>query len=348
MDKIRHGLLMLLVGIVMLSLLCGCDLLEKQEDEPSERLAKSLLSDGEIDEAIDMYEDLIDEDEDDHDYWEGLVEAYMEDEDYESASHVMEDWKAVIEEQYRDGDNDYEDGLDAYADLAEDIMDEDSDIQVPNPQLSMVDDAQASSEELDEMDLQDGNIVISDTAVDLELGEVHYIFLSEDEMILEMLMTELEAYNAYDVDFDMSIDEIEEMVFNQIDSNGLGKMELLSVSKGQNGLFVSVHVRDIEAMADMDLNETVSYYKDNYYYSDFEDMQNTMSFRNYESNEVLDNQALASYAYSYIIKLYGGYGGAYYTFPYEIQLVSALDSRRIDGYTIYMGAYLDGIVIFNK
>lgn len=115
--------------LLILSLITGCSLFDK----PSEDTAKELLKDGKIDQAIEMYEKLLEDDEDNHGLWEGLVTCYFEDKDYEEAADVMEDWAEIIEEQYDDGDEGYEDAYEDFMDIKMDLIREDIDLFVPSP-----------------------------------------------------------------------------------------------------------------------------------------------------------------------------------------------------------------------
>jgi len=68
--------------MVSVLLLTSCSLFA---GEPSQDKAEDLVKNGKIDKAIEMYEELLNEDEEDYNLWKGLVEAYMEDEEWEDA-----------------------------------------------------------------------------------------------------------------------------------------------------------------------------------------------------------------------------------------------------------------------
>ncbi|MDA3847516.1 MAG: BMP family ABC transporter substrate-binding protein [Vallitaleaceae bacterium] len=117
------------LAIIMASvlLLTSCSLFVR---ESSEEEAEKLVKDGKFDEAVEMYEELIDEDEENHDLWVGLVEVHMEEEEWEAAADVMKDWADIIEEIYEDDPEEVEDAIKDYQDLKEEIEDEDEDVSV--------------------------------------------------------------------------------------------------------------------------------------------------------------------------------------------------------------------------
>jgi tetratricopeptide (TPR) repeat protein len=127
----------------IISLLCILSLLTltlsacaPAKEKASARRAEELVDDGDISEAINMYEELLDEDENDHDLWEGLINAYIEDDEYKDAAKEMAKWARIIEEQYEDEDEDYEDGYKAYEDLAKELLDEDEDLDIDLPMVN--------------------------------------------------------------------------------------------------------------------------------------------------------------------------------------------------------------------
>lgn len=68
--------------------------------------AEKLLDQDKLDEAVVVYEELIDEDEEDYEAWFGLVELYMDDDEYEDAADVLEDLAEVLLDEYDVEDDD--------------------------------------------------------------------------------------------------------------------------------------------------------------------------------------------------------------------------------------------------
>jgi len=125
--KANQFIRMMAIMMSSILLMTSCSLLTP---EPSLDRAEKLVKDGKIDEAIDMYDALLDDDEENNDAWIGLVEAYMEDEEWADAADVMADWAKIIEDNYDPDDRDYKNAVDDYRDLAADIQSEDEDVTV--------------------------------------------------------------------------------------------------------------------------------------------------------------------------------------------------------------------------
>ena len=84
------------------------------------------MDDEEFDKAIELFDQMLDEDEMNYEAWFGKVEALIEDEEFEDAEDVMQDLLEVIEDNYDldDEEVDYEDIVDDFMGYAEDILDE--------------------------------------------------------------------------------------------------------------------------------------------------------------------------------------------------------------------------------
>lgn len=115
-----------LVGILMLSmvlLLTSCSLLGGASVEKAE----GLLDKGKYDEAVEMFQTMIDEDELNFDAWFALLDAQLDEEEFSDMDETLEELLNVIEDNYDEDDEeiDYEDIVDDFMKAAEDLMDED-------------------------------------------------------------------------------------------------------------------------------------------------------------------------------------------------------------------------------
>jgi hypothetical protein len=93
--------ILLILTLLLVIYFTGCDVISEigKDDDPSVDAAEDLIDDGDIGDAIDMLEEIIDDDEDDYETWKLLIEAYIEDEAYEDAADTLEDMGKVIVEE---------------------------------------------------------------------------------------------------------------------------------------------------------------------------------------------------------------------------------------------------------
>ncbi len=109
--------------------------------------AKELVKDKDYKEAIEIYEAILDENETEFEAWDGLVNAYMKDDEYEDADETLEEFFEAVKDDYEEDDEvDYDDWLEEINDYAMDILDEDEEVgdwfdelNPPMIDLSMVD-----------------------------------------------------------------------------------------------------------------------------------------------------------------------------------------------------------------
>jgi len=97
---------------------------------PSLDKANKLLDDEKYSDAIDMFQELIDENETEFDAWFGIVEAYMQDEEFGDAEDTLEEMLDVIIDNYDidDEDIDYESIVEDFQDYVADIIKENDEI----------------------------------------------------------------------------------------------------------------------------------------------------------------------------------------------------------------------------
>lgn len=130
-----------LVGVLIVSLLltaCGPASIKKAEK----------LADAEkYGEAIEVYETLIDKSELNFEAWFGILDAQMDDDEYEDAADTLEDLFDVIDDNYDLDDEkiDYEDVLDDFKDYCDEVLEEEElgdwyyDLEPVSPDLSAFD-----------------------------------------------------------------------------------------------------------------------------------------------------------------------------------------------------------------
>lgn len=91
--------------------------------------AAQLVKERDYNEAIEIYEKILDEDETMYEAWDGLVKAYIKDDEYRDADKALEEFFEVIKDNYEQDDEvDYDDWLDEINDYANDILDEDEEV----------------------------------------------------------------------------------------------------------------------------------------------------------------------------------------------------------------------------
>lgn len=108
--------------LILLLVLTAC--------KPSLEKGKELLSDKKYEEAIEIFNQLLDEDETNYDAWFGIIKSQIKDDEYDDAEDTLEDLLDVVTDNYDEDDEnvDYEDVIDEIQDFAEDIIDEEGEI----------------------------------------------------------------------------------------------------------------------------------------------------------------------------------------------------------------------------
>jgi len=101
--------------VIIVLLFTGCDILMPED---SLELAEKYMEKDNIDKAIRVYENLIDEDDENYEAWFGLTETYMEDDEYDDAGDTLEDMAEVIIDNYDAEEEDFIDVIDDYNKLA--------------------------------------------------------------------------------------------------------------------------------------------------------------------------------------------------------------------------------------
>jgi hypothetical protein len=115
----------MLLSVVMVLIMVGC---VPTGGKASIDKAYDLIDDKEYDDAIDMFEDLIDEDNDALEAYLGLVEANIEAEEYGDADKALEDLQEVIIDLFdEDEPDDMEKEIEGFLEFAE-ILDEEEEL----------------------------------------------------------------------------------------------------------------------------------------------------------------------------------------------------------------------------
>lgn len=173
LKKIRN---ILLFGVLMV-IISGCDLLLP---EITVDRAEDFVKEGKIDKAIEIYDELLDEDDENYEAWLGKVEAYIEDKEYKKAGRILEDMGDILEDHYEKDydDKDFIDAMEDYLDLAEDLKEEDVEVELievvekEEPELiTEVADEPVFESVVYEIPFQVDSILVEDYAGHMELQE---------------------------------------------------------------------------------------------------------------------------------------------------------------------------------
>lgn len=372
--------LALFLSFVLIFTLSGCNLISKNS-EPSLDAAEDLIDDGDIEEALDMLEDLIDEDEEDFEAWELLVQAYIEDEAFDDAAEALEDMAEVIEENYDADDEDIEDAMDLYTELAEEIMDEDDDISIDSI-YSIIDmdndheteendddtDVQDSDENQDSDEQDDSNEDDSDTNNDpmtpfsldignienqLQSGDAYYKILESGELVGIMVADEQELLDDFMVDFSTNEDEIIDTIQDSLNESmllisaflGLEiEVEVLDYQRNGDIAHVTLMFSDFEIMMMNGWYGTLNEFAD--YNDDYESLATMYNFVDYTSGNQLPN--IQQYGDLFVAYLDSQDGTAYYEVPGRIiGIDDYVDYEVIADNIIRLEPYASGYMIID-
>lgn len=298
---------MIMMFVCVIWCFSGCEFLAP---EPNLDMAETYVDEGDIEKGIEVYEVLIDEDEENHDAWAGLVTAYYEDREYEDAVDVMDDWLEVIEDQYEDGDDDYEDGLEAYNDMADDLLDKDEYLQIQVPQFEMeqMNNSQAS--------VSDDDLESSE----YELGA--FIYTIDENMALNHVMTfsKSQFEDTFDLDFDANTNEMVDAISALIGYFSSG-FEVVDVERSEQHLIAEIHIDDAAEFFAPNGPMTLEEASNTSNMTGLEDFMYYMNVVDYETGAPVGIEALQSEDNLYV--LFGNiyHDISYFTVPGEILMM---------------------------
>jgi len=134
----------IVLSIMLIILLTGCSILVP---EPSIELAEKYMDKDKIEKAIEVYDILIEDDEENYEAWIGLAKAYMEKDEFEDAGDTFKDFAEIIIDQFDMDDDDLLDVIDEYNEIVEDLAEEDVIISLLINEYSM--ESESSQEIID-------------------------------------------------------------------------------------------------------------------------------------------------------------------------------------------------------
>ncbi|MBC7958451.1 MAG: tetratricopeptide repeat protein, partial [Vallitaleaceae bacterium] len=86
---------------------------------------KKLMSDRKYDDAIEVFQKVIEKDETNYDAWFGIIKSQIKNDEYDDAEDSLKDLFEIIDENYDEGsDVDYEPIFDDFQKYADDIIEE--------------------------------------------------------------------------------------------------------------------------------------------------------------------------------------------------------------------------------
>lgn len=342
--------------------------------------AKDLIDDGRIDKAVDVLEEIIDDEEEDYEAWEALVEAYIEDEEYEDAADVLEDMAKIIEDNYEEDDDDIEDAMEAYEELSANIMKEEDSIRInairdiiagledDNPDQDETieddgdnqDDSDTDDGNGDEGDTDDGDIDESgsDDEYDdnhgtinsgvpsingnvLKLDEALYVTHSTGTVDVMFYMSEQNFSDVFGGTFDDDLDTLKRNVQFQFEGEGTKVTNMYMSGDGLVIFLVVEDFREIFNYVDTVQNE-VDYYADGIY----SDMNTNFPFYYFEDKAMFSEEDYRTNKDDVIFNVNSILFGTYFVFPYPVEAVSDNGFIQFDEITMYIepGMYLDVIL----
>jgi len=284
-------------------LFTGCTLLVPED---SIELAEKYMDRNKIEKAIEVYQALIDDDEEDYEAWFGLAQAYMEEEEFEDAGDTLTDMIEVVMDNSASKDKDFLDALDDYSDLVDDLADEDV-------------------------------LVIGLATTMLEEGQSSYILNKDGSMIFTTYIEDKDLEDSFDVDFDDKDTDIMSDIEDAMDDWDVS-VEVTKFDKIEEFALITMLIEDLEDMGRSEFEQTIEdYVDDDSWYDDFDEFADDNDFVLFKNEDDVKSQDLQDYADLYMISVSGGDEGAYYEVPSNIVLVSdKVDFERVNNTTIYI------------
>lgn len=355
--KIRKLLPLMMVFTMILSM-TAC---QPKEVEPSIRAAKDLMDDDKLDEAIDMLEELVDDDDMDFDAWELLIEAYIEDESFDDASDALADLGDVIKDHHDEDDEDVDDAIELYKDFAEELAEEDEDlviasiddligieeapvIETEEPEVDITEEV-APEEPVDQEDedgddnhegeYQSGEITLAD-------GELKTEFHADGSVLTVNNMPAANFTGTFGMDMYDDVNDIKAAVESLFAASG-AEAELIDFKPLDNTCVLTIEISQLDA-----LFLTFSSLDEMLAFSGLESYETLIAetpFVDFESHSALSVSEFSAFENQFSMIVGTDPFGAYFTFPSDILIVSDMDYQVIDERTIYLEGGESGVII---
>lgn len=184
--------------------------------------------------------------------------------------------------------------------------------------------------------------------VKLEEDQMHFNFDKDDGITLTALIDDKDLEDDMDIDFDDKVKEIEEDIQDYLDDEDQDG-ELISFKKDDDMGLVEIYYDDLDELY-MELDNSLEDYADDMY-GDFDDFADEEEFIYYKNEKDVDEDDLEDYEDYYVVSVYGGEDGIYYTFPSKIILVHEdVDYEKISDNTIFIedSTEWNGVVIIEE
>lgn len=185
----------------------------------------------------------------------------------------------------------------------------------------------------------------------LEEDQVHYTLTKDGELTLKMYGELDELEDDFDIDEDDSEKDIAEDIVDYFDD----EMDLdveVTVKKSKDMVTVTIVIEDAEDFYFFgDLEQSLEDLCDDYTGDDdIEDFLDSwdIEFQEFKNEKDVDNDDMEDYKDDFIMSVYGGDEGVYYTLPSDILLVSDFDFERVNNNTIFVEDGEDGYVIYKE
>lgn len=365
MIKTLKKLLPLIMTFILILSISACK--PKDEDiEPSVDAAEDLIDDGELDDAIDMLEDLIDDDDMDIEAWELLIEAYIEDESFEDAAEALSDLGDILKAHHADDDDDVDDATEMYKDFADELAEEDEDLEItsiddiigieeapaiePNePEVTEPEDmGDGEGEDPEEPDnggdeghegeYTSGDITLTD-------GELKTEFYADGSILTVNNMAAADFTSNFGLDMYADYDDIKTAVESLFSMSG-ATAELIDFRPMDNTAVLTIEIAQLDA-----LFLAFNSFEDMLAFSgleSYEALLNDTPFVNYQTKESLSASEFITYQSNFSIIVGTDPYGAYFTFPSDILIVSDMNYQVIDERTIYLEGGSSGVIVLEE
>lgn len=356
--KNMKKLVAFIMVIVLSIVLVAC---QPKEAEKTLDAAEVLIDDDSIDDAIDMIEDILDDDEENYEAWELLVKAYIEDEEYDDAAKVLEDLAEIIVDNYEEDDKDSEEAMEIYTDLAKDITKEDEDINIPSINLLVSNLAEDNPEITEEAETTKMNEVTETTTeeseiddvttlsppviegIDLTYGQTIVDIDEEGTVYLVLYLEKERAAEQFGFDEDISLEDLEEFLEDRYDRNDVS--------------VYSVHMDDaslIIVLTSLDLREFIGYKQrvQDIVYGELDGDYNAaldgIELSTYDRNELLTSDDYKELALEVLAEIEASDMGTYFNFPFDIVAISECEHKVIDDNIVFLEGYESAEVILDE
>lgn len=363
MTKTLKKLRPLIMIFIMIISISACK--PKADDiEPSVDAAEDLIDDGELDDAIDMLEDLIDDDDMDFEAWELLIETYIDDESFEDAADALADLGDVIKVHHDEDDEDVDDATEMYKDFAEELAEEDDDLEITSiddiigieegPVLEPVEpdepvepepvepdddeDPDNGGEEGHEGEFSTGDITLTD-------GELQTEFYADGSILTINNMAAADFTTTFGIDMYDDDDDIKAAVEALFNMSG-AVAELIDFRPMDNTAVLTIQIESLSSLfITFDTFEDILALSG---FDNYDDLLDDTPFVDYLAQSSLSADEFSVFENNFSIIIGTDPYGGYFTFPSDILIVSDMDYQVINDRTIYLEGGSSGIIVLEE